>query len=49
VVIVIAGVLLFRGIDTVVGWTLIAVVCGYYGIELTPFIKLGRKKKSKEK
>jgi len=48
VVIIIAGVLLGMGIDTQVGWTLIAVVCAYYGIDLTPFIKLGRNQKKKE-
>lgn len=48
VVIIIAGALLFTGIDTVVGWTLVAVVCAYYGIDFTPFIKLGRSQKPKE-
>jgi len=48
VVIIIAGVLLFKGIDTMVGWTLVAVVCAYYGIDFTPFIKLGRNQKKKE-
>ena len=46
-VIVIAGVLLFTGIDGKVGWTLVAVVCTYYGIDFTPFIKLGRNQKPK--
>ena len=49
VVIVIAGVLLFKGINHQVGWTLIAIVCAYYGIDLTPFIKLGRNQKPKNK
>ncbi len=49
IVIVIAGVLLGMRINHQVGWTLIAVVCAYYGIDLTPFIKLGRnQKKPKE-
>ena len=45
-VILVAGVLLFTGIDGKVGWTLVAVVCAYYGIDLTPFIKIGRNQKS---
>lgn len=28
--------LLSRGIDTVVGYSLLGVVCGYYGIEIVP-------------
>lgn len=48
VVIIIAGVLLFFGINGKVGWTLVAVVCGYYGIDLTPFIKLGRNQGKKK-
>ena len=48
VVIVVAGVLLGMGINHQVGWALIAIVCGYYGIDLCPFIKLGRKQKEKE-
>ncbi len=47
-VIIIAGVLLLKGIDTIVGWSLLAVVCAYYGIDFTPFIKLGRNQKEKE-
>lgn len=50
VVIIIAGTLLAMGINHLVGWTLVAVVCAYYGIDLTPFIKLGRNQvKKKEK
>jgi len=30
------------GIDSMVKWTLLGVVGAYYGIDLTPFIKLGR-------
>ena len=48
VVIIIAGVLLFKGIDTMVGWTLVAVVCAYYGIDLAPFVRFGRNQKKKE-
>jgi len=50
-VICIAGYLLSQGIDTQVGWALIAIVAGYYGIDLTPLIKIGRvqgKKKEEE-
>jgi len=32
--------LLWKGIDTQVGWTLIAIVSGYYGIFQTPLIKI---------
>lgn len=40
--------LLAAGIDSFVGWTLVGIVGAYYGIDLTPFIKLGRnQKKSK--
>ena len=42
VVILVAGALRFKGIDSYVSWTLIAVVCGYYGIDLTPIFKVGR-------
>ena len=48
-VIVVAGFLLWQGIDTQVGWALIAIVAGYYGIDLTPLIKIGRvQSKNKE-
>ena len=47
-VIVIAGVLLLRGINHQVGWTLVAVVCAYYGIEFTPLFKIGRNQKPKK-
>ena len=39
--------LLARGINHQVGWALIAIVVGYYGIDLTPWIKLGRNQKNK--
>ena len=42
VVILIAGGLLFTGINGRVGWTLICIVLAYYGIDLTPLIKIGR-------
>lgn len=42
--VVIAGgiYLLASGINHYVGACHIAVVCAYYGIDLTPFIKVGR-------
>ena len=48
IVILIAGGLLFFGINGKVGWTLVAVVCGYYGIDFTPFFKIGRNQSKKE-
>ncbi len=36
------------GIDGTVKWTLLGVVGAYYGIDLTPFIKLGRRQGKKE-
>lgn len=49
-VVVIGGAvsLLWQEIDTQVGWALIAIVAGYYGIDLTPFIKVGRNRKPKK-
>jgi len=40
--------LLWQGIDTLVSWTLLGIVAAYYGIDLTPFIKLGRNQKKKK-
>lgn len=48
VIIIIAGGLLYFGINGKVGIALICVVCGYYGIDLTPFIKIGRNQGKKE-
>jgi len=48
VIILMAGGLLFAGFDGKVGWSLVAVVCAYYGIDLTPFVKLGRNQSKKE-
>lgn len=42
VVVICATVLIAAGKDTVIGYTLLAVVAGYYGIDLSPWIKLGR-------
>jgi hypothetical protein len=36
------------GVDSFIKWTLLAVVGAYYGIDLTPFIKLGRIQKKRE-
>lgn len=47
-VLIIAFVLLLTGIDGKVGWTLVAVVCAYYGIDLTPYIKIGRNVRAKK-
>lgn len=38
----------FSGIDGAVGTSLIVVAALYYGIDLTPFIKLGRNQGKKE-
>ncbi len=36
------------GIDSTVKYILLGIVCLYYGIDLTPFIKLGRNQKPKD-
>ncbi len=36
-------VMIILGLDGVLKYTLLGVVCAYYGIDLTPFIKLGRR------
>lgn len=40
--------LLASGVNSMVGWSLVAVVAAYYGIDFTPFIKLGRNQGKKE-
>ena len=40
--------LLASGIDSFVGWTLVGIVGAYYGIDLTPLVKLGRNQGKKE-
>lgn len=40
--------LLYKGIDTVVGYALLGVIAAYYGIDLTPTISLGRNQKKKK-
>lgn len=41
-------VLLIMGRDSVVSLTLLGIVGAYYGIDLTPFIKIGRNQKAKK-
>lgn len=36
------------GQDDALNWALIGIIAAYYGIDLTPLIKLGRKQKPKE-
>ncbi|MBA7698141.1 hypothetical protein ES703_106816 [subsurface metagenome] len=48
VVILIAGGLLFTGTNGRVGWALIVVVCAYYGIDLSPWFRIGRNQKPKK-
>ena len=40
--------LLFAGKDSVITWTTFGVVCAYYGIDLTPWLKIGRRQPPKE-
>ena len=42
VVVVGAIALLWQGIDTIVGFSLLGIVAAYYGIDLTPWLKVGR-------
>jgi hypothetical protein len=49
IIVVGALTLLVIGRDTWVAGTLLAVTCAYYGIELTPFIHLGRNQHKKER
>jgi len=46
-VIIILGCIALKclGHDSVVSWSLLGVVAAYYGIDLTPFIHLGRNQK----
>jgi len=39
-VIIVAATLLHRGIDTAVGWTLVAIVAGYFGISIPSLVKV---------
>ena len=40
--------LLAVGKDTVITWTLLAVVGAYYGIDLSPWFRIGRNRKPKK-
>ena len=48
--IIIAGcfTLLGLGRDSYISWTLLGVVAGYYGVDLTPWLKVGRNQKPKK-
>ena len=37
------------GIDSTVSWALLVIVAGYYGIDLTPWFKIGRNQGQKSK
>lgn len=39
--------LLIMGRDSIVAYTLLGMVGAYYGLDLTPFVKLGRNQKGK--
>ncbi len=41
-------VMICLGIDGAIKYTLLGVVGAYYGLDLTPFIKLGRRQGKKE-
>jgi len=49
-IIIVAGAiyLLATGVNHWVGASLLGIVGAYYGIDLSPFIKLGRNQKKKE-
>lgn len=40
--------LLHRGIDTIVAWSMLVVITGYYGFDLTPWFKIGRNQKRRK-
>ncbi len=48
IIIVCCFVLLAMGRDSVITWTLLAVVGAYYGIDLSPWFKIGRIQKPKK-
>ena len=41
-------VMIVLGIDGIVKYTLLGIVGAYYGMDFTPFIKLGRKQNGKK-
>lgn len=48
IVLIGAGLLIYQGINSWVGISAIAVICAYYGIDLAPFISVGRNQKNKK-
>lgn len=48
VVVIGAIALIWQGLDNLVGFSLLGIIAAYYGIDLTPFIKLGRNQKNKK-
>ena len=48
-VIIVAASLLHRGIDTYVGWTLVAIVAGYFGISIPSLVKVIKNGAPKDK
>jgi len=47
IIIICCFTLLIVGRDSVITWTLLAVVGAYYGIDLTPWFRIGRRQKPK--
>lgn len=48
VIVIACFALLALGKDSVVSWALLGVVGAYYGLDLTPFIKIGRNQGKKK-
>ncbi|MBA7677680.1 hypothetical protein ES703_85940 [subsurface metagenome] len=48
IIIICCFILLIMGRDSVITWTLLGVVGAYYGIDLTPWFRIGRRQKPKE-
>lgn len=40
--------LLWQGIDNIVAFSLLGIVAAYYGIDLTPWLRVGRNQKKKK-
>ena len=47
IIVVCCFTLLIIGRDSVISWTLLGVVGAYYGIDLTPWLSVGRNRKPK--
>lgn len=45
VIIVGAIYLLATGVNSFVGWTLVGIVGAYYGVDLSPWVRVGRNQK----